>query len=74
MSDKVAELEECLAKIGPSSIRFTASVTSLSSAEIYTIVRLHPDKFDIVGVCGSVGSYCVSLVDKERPIQLVVNE
>lgn len=69
-----AELEEILRETGPTSIRSAARLLGRGVRYVHSLVRQFPDKFDLVGVAGGVGSWCIGITDPTRPIQFVLSD
>lgn len=66
------DLEAILKRTGPTSIGFAAKLLNRGVRYTRSLVEQFPDKFDMVGVCGNVSTWCIAIADKERPIQFVL--
>lgn len=65
---------EKLLKDGGTSIGIVASYLNRTPEKVLSAIRNHPEKFDVVGICGTVSTFHISLTDKERPLQLVLDK
>jgi hypothetical protein len=68
------ELEDILRLNGSMSIGSAAQLMGRGVRYIHSLVRQFPGKFDLMGISGGVGTWCIGNTDPERPIQFVLSE
>lgn len=74
MRDKTLRerIEDTLSQTGPQSIKFVASLNGLSVEAVRSVVEQNAGMFDMIGVAGPPSTWCISISDPARPIQLVL--